>query len=300
MNDHLVRAVARDANLRGFACITTGTVDAVCRVQETRPTAAAALGRALTAAVLMGATLKGDQRTALKFQGNGPLKKVLAEADANGDVRGLVGDPSVDLPLKNGNFDVAGALGKAGLLTVIKDLNLKEPYQGVVQLAASEIGEDLAFYFADSEQIPSAVGLGLHLDPETGVAAAGGFLIQSLPPSDEAATAGLEERIRGLGPLSARILEGMTPEEMLRRIFGDLGTDVLETRPVRFHCGCTRSRLERALVALGSAELTSLIDEQAVTSITCEYCRVRYDFSRDDLKALRHQAGPSQGEPGRA
>ena len=211
MDDYLVRIIAKDHSVRALACITTHLVDEACRRQDAYPTAAAALGRGLTGGTLMGALLKAGQRVALKFDGNGPLKKIIVEAESNGLLRGYVAEPHVDLPLKAGKLDVASALGKDGLLTVIKDLRMKEPYQGIVQLFTGEIAEDLAFYLAESEQIPSAVGLGVFVEPDRTVSAAGGFLIQSLPSVNEEVIDRLIERIPQLPPVTELLRGGKTP-----------------------------------------------------------------------------------------
>ncbi|GBC63260.1 Hsp33 family molecular chaperone HslO [Desulfonema ishimotonii] len=290
MKDYLVRVITRNGNVRGLACVTTKLVDKACRLHGTYPTAAAALGRALTGGVLMGALLKSRQRVALRFEGNGPLKKILAEADSTGAVRGYVGNPLVDLPLKNGKFDVAGAIGRAGFLTVTKDLGVKEPYQGIVQLYTSEIGEDLAYYFVESEQIPSAVGVGVYAEPDSGITAAGGFLIQSLPPSDDAVIDRLVSQIQTLPPVTEMIRDGRTPEEMLEMMFAGVPIDILEKREVAFHCTCSRERMERALISLGADEIRAIIEEQGEAEVNCEFCRENYTFNREALTALAEKA----------
>ena len=245
MNDYLVRIMTKSGTIRGLACVTTGLVAEAARRHGTLPTATAALGRALTAGTLMGALLKTGQRVALKFEGNGPLGKILVEAESTGAVAGTVGNPAVDLPLRNGRIDVAGALGKAGFLTVTMDLGLKQPYLGTVQLVSSEIGEDLALYLTESEQVPSAVGLGIFLEQDGSVGAAGGFLVQSLPPQDEAAIALLMERIGYLPPLSEHFRSGGTPEQLLDLLFDGIPFLTIEKRELAFHCTCSRERGRR-------------------------------------------------------
>lgn len=284
--DYLVRIISRSGSFRALACVTTDLVREGCRRHETSPTASAALGRALTGGVLMGALLKTGQRVGLKFEGNGPIRKILVEAESNGAVRGYVGEPAVDLPLRNGKLDVAGALGRAGLLTVTRDLRMKEPYHGTVQLYSSEIAEDLAYYLTDSEQVPSAVGLGVYLGTDGSVAAAGGFLVQSLPPQDEAAIDRLMERIAELPPLSELLLRGETPELLLERLFEGIPYDTLEKRAVAFACSCSREKIERVLISLGREELTSLLETQGEAEVTCEFCRERYHFERAELERL--------------
>lgn len=284
--DYLVRIISRSGSFRALACVTTELVREGCRRHETSPTASAALGRALTGGVLMGALLKTGQRVGLKFEGNGPIRKILVEAESNGAVRGYVGEPAVDLPLRNGKLDVAGALGRAGLLTVTKDLRMKEPYHGTVQLYSSEIAEDLAYYLTDSEQVPSAVGLGVYLEPDGSVAAAGGFLIQALPPQDEAAIDRLMERIAQLTTLSELLRQGETPEQLLERLFEGIPCDTLEKRAVAFACSCSREKIERVLISLGREELTSLLETQGEAEVTCEFCRERYHLERAELERL--------------
>lgn len=284
--DHLVRAITREANIRGLACVTTRLVDEACKRQGAYPTACAALGRALTGGALMGALLKTGQRVALRFEGNGPLKKILAEADSDGAVRGLVRVPQVDLPLKAGKLDVAGALGSSGLLIVTKDLRLKEPYTGMVNLTSGEIAEDLAHYLTESEQVPSAVGLGVYVDAGGTVNAAGGFLVQSFPPYDYEAVDAIIKRIETLPLITDQLRGGGTPKNLLASLFGNIPHDVLEERTVYFRCSCSRERVESALVSLGRAELEKLLAEQGETDVRCEFCLETYHLTREDLLRL--------------
>lgn len=286
MSDHLVRAMATNGAVRGLACVTTELVREACSRHGTLPTASVALGRALTGGALFGALLKTGQRVALKFEGNGPLRKILVEADPDGSVRGCVGVPEVDLPLRNGRLDVAGAIGRAGLLTVAKDLRMKEPYQGTVLLASSEVGEDLAWYLTESEQIPSAVGLGVLLAADGSVAAAGGFLLQALPPRDEAVVEAFMERIGRLPPLSELFAGGTTPEDLLATLYGEFPYQTLERRALAFRCSCSRERIERVLLSLGAAELGEMLVRQKGAGVTCEFCRQVYTFSSGDLELL--------------
>ncbi len=296
MSDYLVRIITRSGTVRALACVTTELVADACRRHGARPTASAALGRALTGGVLFGALLKTGQRVALRFEGNGPLKKIVVEAESNGAVAGYVGAPDVDLPDRNGKLDVAGALGRAGFLTVTRDLGLKEPYRGTVQLYTSEIAEDLAYYLTSSDQIPSAVGLGVLVDPDGRVAGAGGFLVQALPGHDEGEVDLLMERIGRLSGLSEQFARGTTPEELLAVLFADISFDTLEKRAVAFRCSCSRERVERALIALGADDLRQLIAEQGGTSATCEFCRETYLFNREDLEGIL--SGMTEGGPG--
>jgi molecular chaperone Hsp33 len=285
VDDYLIRIVTKSGAVRAIACLTTGLVRTICQRHDTWPTATVALGRALTGGALMGALLKGDQRVALKFEGNGPLRKILVEANATGAVCGSVGVHDVMLPPRNGREDVPGALGRAGFLTVTKDLGLKEPYQGVVQLVTSEIGDDLALYLTESEQVPSAVGLGVGIGPD-GVTVAGGFLVQALPPQDEEVIDTLMERIGRLTSLTQLLQAGTTPEGLLKQLFAGIPFDVLERQALRFQCSCSRSKVERALLSLGREELTSLAAAEEGVSTACEFCKEAYHFTSADVQAL--------------
>ncbi|GFO59247.1 33 kDa chaperonin [Geomonas silvestris] len=292
--DYLVRIITKAGNVRGLACLTTGLVEDICKRHGTLPTASAALGRALTAGTLMGAFLKTGQRVALRFEGNGPLKKIVVEADSNGSVRGYVGDPEVNLQKPDGSLDVPGAIGRAGFLTVAKDLGMREPYSGTVQLYTSQIAQDLALYLVESEQIPSAVGLAEYVEPTGEVAVAGGFLIQAVPPVDPDVIEELMARIEQLPPLSQLLREGKTPEEILELLFAGIPYDILEKRELRFACSCSRERIERVLISMGRKELASLREEQHGAEVTCEFCGERYSFSEADLVGLI--AGMTEGE----
>lgn len=286
MKDHLIRVISDEANVRAMACLTTATVGEACSRHRTSPTASVALGRALTGGVLLGALLKGRQRVALKFEGNGPLGKIVVEADPMCLVHGYVGNPGADLPLRDGRFDIPGALGRAGLLTVTKDLQLKSPYQGVVNLVSSEIAEDIAYYLTESEQTPSAMGLTTIPDDQGGIAVAGGFLIQSLPPANDAALETLTARIAAMPPLAKLLFDGAGPKDILDRIFGDIPYEILGHQDVAFHCGCSRDRIEQALITLGVDEIKSLAERGEDTVITCEFCREPYAFTPEDLRRL--------------
>lgn len=286
MNDYLVRIITESGSIRALACTTTTLTNEACQRQGCWPTAAVALGRGLTAGALMGALLKTGQRVALSFEGNGPLKKILVEADANGALRGYVRVPAVHMERPDGAFDVAAALGRAGLLTVTKDLRLKEPYKGIVPLATSEIAEDLAVYLTESEQIPSAVGLGVFVEPDNSVSTAGGFLIQAVPPIDDAAVDQLMARLAELPPLTGLLASGTTPEQLLDRLFAGIPYRTLEKRELAFVCTCNRERIERVLLSLGQQELEDLLEKQGEAEVTCEFCQKSYHFDRPALESL--------------
>jgi molecular chaperone Hsp33 len=291
MTDYLVRIVTKSENVRALACVTTDLVNEACQRHGTWPTASAALGRALTAGTLMGALLKTGQRTALKFEGNGPLKKILVEADSNGAVRGCVGVPEVHLLTPDGKLDVGKALGKAGFLTVTKDLGMKDPYRGMVQLLSGEIAEDLALYLTESEQTPSAVGLGVFVEPDNRVSAAGGFLIQTLPPGNEEVVERLMEQISRLPSITQLLREGKSPEDILATLFADIPYLTLEKRALAFQCTCSREKIERALVSLGRKELAEMAAQEEGTEVTCEFCRQVWQLTRQDLERLLSEIG---------
>lgn len=289
MNDYLVRVITEEKNIRGLACITTNLVNVAQKRHGTYPTATAALGRALSGGVLLGALLDPGQRVALKFTGSGPLRKIIVEAEGDGSVRGYVEVPQVDLPPKNGKLDVGGALGREGLLTVTKDLRLKDPYNGMVKLYTGEIASDIAYYLTESEQIPSAVGLGVYIEAGGVVSASGGFLVQSLPPADDALIEALAQRIEGMPPVTNQLRGGNTPEDLLAVIFEGIPYRVIETMPLSFRCSCSRGRVEQALITLGKSQLEEVIKGQEVFDIACHFCGRSYAFTREQLERLLHE-----------
>lgn len=295
--DYLVRVIAKDANVRGLACITGDLVRGLCIRHRASPTASAALGRAITGAALMGALLKTGQRLAIKLEGDGPLRKIVVEADSTGAVRGYAAVPEVDLPLRDGKLDVAGALGRTGLLTVTKDLGLKEPYTGVVRLRSGEIAEDLAYYLTESEQIPSALGLGVFVNNQGIVAAAGGFLVQSFPPFDEQTVDHLIGRIQDMPAITDLLRQGKGPEELLKTLFDGISYESIGKREIFFQCACSRERVERAIMTLGREEVIALMQRREGTDVKCEYCLESYHLSLEDLgRMLEEMRGGSNGQ----
>lgn len=286
MKDHMIRILSRDGSLRASAALTTSLVEEIRRLQGTDPTASVALGRVVTGAALMGSLLKGEQRLAVMIEGNGPLQKLHAETDAAGHVRGSVKNPVSGLPLREGEFDVAGAIGKAGFLHVIKDLGLKDPYRGMVQLYRSTVAQDLAYYFTTSEQTPSTVALGVYLEPDGSVSAAGGFMVQAMPGADENTLSLLEERLLALPPTTSLLREGLGPVHILERIFDGIPFNATGQTDLFFRCNCSRRQVQQMLVALGSEELRNLRERKEKTSVTCEFCRASYRFSSEELEAL--------------
>ncbi len=284
-SDHLLRIVSEDGRLRGAAALTTGLAEEIRRRQGTDPTATVAIGRLATGAALLGSLLKGEQRLAVSMEGNGPLRKLFAETDAHGRVRASIKVPQAGLPPREGRYDVAGAIGKAGFLHVTKDLGLKEPYHGMVQLYSSEVAEDLAWYLTTSEQVPSSVALGVSLQDDGKVATAGGFLVQSLPPADENRLELLEERLLELPPVT-ELLRDASPRQILERIFADISFRMVEEIPLSFHCTCSRQQAMRMLRLLGEEELRSLAARTEETTVTCEYCRETYTFTPGEIRTI--------------
>lgn len=280
MTDHIARAMASKGKIRAIACVTTKLANDICFLQGTSAIASIALGRALSGAALVGSTLKQGQRTAIKFEGSGPLKKLIAEVDWDGALRGTVAVPEAVAE------SVPAALGRAGFLTVTRDLGMKEPYTGMVQLYTSEIAEDLAYYLTDSEQIPSAMGLGVSLAADGQIDVSGGFLIQSLPPSDEAAVDRIMATISTLPPLTTLLKDGTMPQQLLDILLEGVEHHPLESTDLFFRCGCSRDKAERAILSQGVDGLKKMIAEQGEGSVTCEFCKQHYHFERSDLEAL--------------
>jgi len=288
MKDELVRAMTKDGFVNAVAVTTTGIVERARQIHKTLPTATAALGRLLTAASMMGNALKSDGASlTLQFKGGGPLGTVLAVSDNEGNVRGYVTNPHVDLPLRpDGKLDVGAAVGHEGTLTVIKDLHMKEPYVGTIDLLGGEIAEDVAGYFVESEQIPTACALGVLVDRDQSVKAAGGYLIQLMPGAGEDVITKVEGGIMAAGPVSALLDKNDDPEQLLRDVMSDFDLKILETCPVSYKCYCSRERVERALISLGRDELEQMLSEQGGCQLTCQFCDAVYDFSAEDLKGL--------------
>lgn len=282
MADQMIRILTSDGGLRATAADATGVVDEICRRQGTDLTAGVALGRLTVGAALLGSLLKGEQRLALQIEGNGPLQKLQAESDAAGALRASIKHPVCDLPPRDERFDVATAVGRAGFLHVVKDLGLKEPYRGLVQLVSSEIAEDIAWYLTTSEQVPSSVALGVLPRADGSIAAAGGFLIQAMPGADDALLQHMEERVRTFPAMTSLLREGLTPDRILARLFAGIPYREQAVTPLRFHCGCSRKQALRILALLPAGERAALHQEEEI-SVTCEYCREVYRFTPAEL-----------------
>ena len=293
MRDQLVRAITKDGLVKAAAVSTRALTERARQIHRTTPVATAALGRTLAAASMMGNALKEDGASVtLQIKGGGPLGTLLAVSDNQGNVRGTVDNPAVDLPLRpDGKLDVGGAVGCNGTLTVIRDLNMKEPYVGSVGLLGGEIAEDLAAYFVESEQIPTACGLGVLVDRDQSVLAAGGYLVQLLPGAGEDVIARAEGSLMAAGAVTGLLKENDDPEAMLRRALSDFELDILEKSPVEYRCCCSRERMERALISLGPEELEALIREQGQAQLTCRFCDSVQLFTREDLERLLREIG---------
>ena len=289
--DEIIRVIAKDAPVKAMAITARDTVERARAIHDCWPVASAALGRLLMAASMMGAVLKAeDGSVTLRVRGGGPLGALTAVSDSGGNVRGYVQNPAVDVPRKaKGKLDVGAAVGGEGDLTVIRDLGMKEPYIGSVQLVGGEIAEDIAAYFVESEQIPTACALGVLIAPDQTVQAAGGYLIQLLPGADDAVVSAVERGVARLGAVSARLDGGMEPLELLQEVLADFELEVLETTPIEYRCYCSEERVSRALISLGREELDKLIREQDGAELTCQFCDRVYRYSGDQLRALREE-----------
>lgn len=292
MSDKIVRAISADGFVKATAVSTRLLTERARQIHHTLPVATAALGRALAAASMMGNALKDDGTSiTLQFRGGGPLGLVLAVSDNLGNVRGTVDDPAVDLPLRqDGKLDVGTAVGSEGTLTVIRDLNMKEPYIGSVGLIGGEIAEDLAAYFVESEQIPSACGLGVLVDRDQSVKAAGGYLVQLLPGAKEDVIGKVEGSLMAAGAVTALLERYPDPEELLRAALPDFQLEILEESPVEYRCPCSRERMARALVSMGAHELQNMIDEQGDAELTCRFCDAVQRFTREELEKMLEAA----------
>ena len=288
MSDQLIRAISQDGLIKVSAVSTRDLTERARQIHKTLPVATAALGRLLAAASMMGSALKEEAASiTLQIKGGGPLGTLLAVSDHEGGVRGTVEHPAVDLPLReDGKLDVGTAVGNQGTLTVIRDLRMKEPYVGSVGRLWGEIAEDVALYFVESEQIPTACGLGVLVDRDQSVLSAGGYLVQMLPGAGEETAEQLEASLRAAKPVTELLRADPDPEALLRAALPGLELEILEKRPVEYRCDCSRERMERALISLGREELRAMIAEQGGAELTCRFCDNVQTFSREDLEAL--------------
>lgn len=287
MEDYLVRAIAANGQVRAFAAYTKNTVETARQAHNTSPVVTAGLGRLLTAGAMMGSMMKGDRDVlTIKAEGSGPVGHYLVTADSKGNVKGYAANPNVILPANAaGKLDVGGSLG-VGLLTVIKDLGLKEPYTGTCELVSGEIAEDLTYYFASSEQTPSSVGLGVLMTKDNTVNVAGGFIIQLMPDATEETISIVEEKISTIKSVTSMLVNGLDPEGIINLILGGLDPEILDKMPVRFYCNCSKERVSKALIAIGRKELDNIIEENEPIEVKCHFCNKAYNFTVDELKKL--------------
>lgn len=286
MEDYIVRATAANQQIRAFAATTRQLVETARRRHNTSPVATAALGRLLSAGVMMGSMMKNDtDMLTLQIRGDGPIEGLTVTADSHGNVKGYAGNPSVMLPPKNGKLDVGGAVG-IGLLQVIKDMGLKEPYSGQTILVSSEIAEDLTYYFANSEQVPSSVGLGVLMEKDNTVSCAGGFIIQMMPFASEKTICQVEENLKRVPSVTSILKEGHTPKELLEILFDGLDLEITDTMPARFHCNCSKERVEQAVVSIGRKEIQAMIDEGEDIEVKCHFCNTAYQYTVEELKKI--------------
>lgn len=292
MKNYVIRAVAANQNIRAFAAITTELVEKARQIHDTTPVATAALGRTLTAAAMMGVMQKGERdKISIQIKGNGPLKQILAVADSKGNVKGYVANPYVELPLrKDGKLDVGGAVGREGKIIVIKDLGLKEPYIGQLELVSGEIAEDIAAYFVHSEQQPSAVALGVLVDRDRTVKASGGFMIQILPGVSDEMIEKIEAQLNQIPPITQMVDSQKSGEEILKMVLEGFDVEILEKKEIALLCDCSVERLEQALISIGAEDLKEIIDEDGQAELTCHFCNTKYHFDRDHLVKLYEEA----------
>lgn len=292
MSDYMVRAIAGNAQIRAFAVTARDTVEKARTAHNLSPVATAALGRTLIGAAMMGAMLKGEKDIlTLQVKGDGPIGQIVVTADAKGTVKGYVQNPSVMLPPNAaGKLDVGGAVGY-GILQVIKDMGLKDPYCGQTVLQTGEIAEDLTYYFASSEQVPSSVGLGVLMDKEmANVRQAGGFIIQLMPFADDAVIEQLENNLKQIPSVTSMLDDGLTPEKMLEKVLEGMDIEFTDTLPVSFTCNCSKEKIEKALISIGEKDLKEMIADGKPIEVNCHFCSKNYTFSVEELKALLKRA----------
>ncbi len=287
MTDYIIRASAAENQIRAFAATTKELVEHARSIHGTSPVATAALGRLLTAGAMMGSMMKGEEDIlTLQIKGSGPIGGITVTADSKGTVKGYAHNPEVILHANDkGKLDVGGAVG-AGILSVIKDLGLKEPYTGQTHLVSGEIAEDIAYYYATSEQVPSVVALGVLMNKDNTVRQAGGFIIQLMPFAEDAVIDSLEKKVNEITSITSLLDQEMSPEMILEHILGDFGLEPMEKQPVAFECNCTKERVEKAIISIGQKEITEMIEEEKPIEVNCHFCNTHYHFSVEELKDL--------------
>lgn len=285
--DYIIRASAADSQIRAFAVTSRDLVEHARQIHETSPTATAALGRLLTAGSIMGTMQKGDKDIiTLQIKGDGPIGGIIVTADSKGSVKGYVYNPAVMLPANaQGKLDVGGAVGD-GILSVIKDLGLKEPYVGQTKLISGEIAEDLTYYFASSEQIPSVVALGVLMNKDNTVKRSGGLIIQLMPFADDTIIDRLEQKVNTMSSITSMLDNELTPEMILEEVLGDFGLDILDKIPVAYECNCSKQRVEKAIISIVHKDIQEMIDDNKPIEVNCHFCNKHYEFTVDELKEM--------------
>ncbi|ARW05151.1 Hsp33 family molecular chaperone HslO [Bacillus atrophaeus] len=287
--DYLVKALAYNGKVRAYAADTTDMVNEAQRRHDTWPTASAAIGRTMTATLMLGAMLKGDNKLTVKVEGGGPIGAIVADANAKGEVRAYVSNPHVHFDLnEHGKLDVRRAVGTDGTLSVVKDVGMRDYFTGQVEIVSGELGDDFTYYLVSSEQVPSSVGVGVLVNPDNTILASGGFILQLLPGTDEETITKIEQRLSQVEPISKLIQKGLTPEEILEEVLGEK-PDILETMPVKFHCPCSKERFTTAILGLGKKEIQDMIEEDGQAEAECHFCNEKYLFTKEELEELRDE-----------
>ncbi|PLS15139.1 Hsp33 family molecular chaperone HslO [Bacillus sp. M6-12] len=291
MKDYLIKALGYNGQVRAYAVSSTETVGEAQRRHYTWPTASAALGRSLSAGLMLGAMLKGEDKLTIKIDGGGPIGAILVDSNAKGEVRGYVTNPQTHFDLnEHGKLDVRRAVGTEGMLSVVKDLGMRDHFTGQVPLVSGELGEDFTYYLVTSEQTPSSVGVGVLVNPDNTILAAGGFIIQLLPGAEESTIAEIEQRLQTIPPISKMIQQGLAPEQVLEQVLGENNVQILEKMPVQFKCQCSRERIENALVSLGKDEIEDIIETEGKAEAQCHFCNEKYQFNKEELEELKEAA----------
>lgn len=290
MSDYLVKALAYEGFVRAYAVNATETIAEAQRRHDTWNTSSAALGRTMIGALMLGATLKGEDKMTVKIEGNGPAGAMVVDSNGKGEVKGYIKNPHISLPLNEvGKIDVRGAVGTEGMFTVIKDLGLKEPFSGQTPIVSGEIGEDFTYYLAVSEQIPSAVGVSVLVDTDDSIKTAGGFMIQIMPGASDEIIDQIEVRLKETARISTLLDEGQTPEEILQKLLATDDVEFLETMSVQFKCDCSKEKFASAIITLGAEQIQELIDQDHGAEAVCAFCNNKYEYSEADLYELKHE-----------
>lgn len=287
MTDYLIKALAFDGQVRAYAARTTDTVGEAQRRHYTWPTASAALGRSMTASVMMGAMMKGEEKLTIRINGGGPIGNILVDANAKGEVRGYVSNPQTHFDLNEiGKLDVRRAVGTEGTFSVSKDIGLLQPFTGQVPIVSGEIGDDFTHYIVTSEQVPSSVGVGVIVNPDNTILASGGFIIQLMPGTPEDIIVAIEQRLSAIPTISKMINEGMTPEDILHEVLGKENVKILDEMPVTFNCQCSRERITNVITSLGTDEISDMIETDGKAEAECHFCNEKYHFSKENLEEI--------------